>query len=96
MLSDDIRNTELSGIRLRKPHFAPRAKRVIYIFQAGGPAQMELYDYKPQLAHLHGKESAAVGARNPTANGFTSGQGEYPVVASHLQVQPGTANAEPG
>jgi len=31
------------------PHFMPRAKRVIYLFQSGGPAQMDLYDYKPEL-----------------------------------------------
>ena len=31
------------------PHFTPRAKRVIYLFQSGGPAQMDLYDYKPEL-----------------------------------------------
>ena len=30
-------------------HFAPKAKRVIYLFQSGGPSQMDLYDYKPQL-----------------------------------------------
>ncbi|MED5448260.1 MAG: sulfatase, partial [Planctomycetota bacterium] len=32
------------------PHFAPRARRVIYLFQSGGPAQMDLFDYKPELA----------------------------------------------
>src|ERR1700690_46260 len=34
------------------PHFAPRAKRVIYLFQSGGPSQMELFDYKPKLQDL--------------------------------------------
>jgi hypothetical protein len=37
------------------PHFAPKAKRVIYLFQNGGPTHVELFDYKPQLAALHGK-----------------------------------------
>jgi hypothetical protein len=37
------------------PHFAPKAKRVIYLFQAGGPSQLELFDYKPQLARLRGQ-----------------------------------------
>ena len=32
------------------PHFKPRAKRVIYLFQSGAPSQMELFDYKPKLA----------------------------------------------
>ena len=31
------------------PHFPPRAKRVIYLFQSGGPSQMDLFDYKPLL-----------------------------------------------
>ena len=67
---------------LARPHFTPRAKRVIYIFQAGGPAQMELYDYKPQLARRHGEELPASVRESQRLTGFTSGQGEYPVVAS--------------
>jgi hypothetical protein len=39
----------------RKPHFAPRAKAVIYLFMAGGPSQLELFDHKPKLNALHGK-----------------------------------------
>ena len=38
------------------PHFPPRAKRVIYLFQSGGPSHIDLYDHKPQLARHHGKE----------------------------------------
>ena len=37
------------------PHFAARAKRVIYLLQSGAPSQMELLDYKPSLEQLHGK-----------------------------------------
>src|SRR5689334_21544346 len=36
-----------------QPHFKPRAKSVIYLFMAGGPSQLELFDYKPQLQKLH-------------------------------------------
>ncbi len=39
----------------RTPHFAPRAKQVIYLFQAGGPSQLDLFDYKPALAKYDGK-----------------------------------------
>ncbi len=39
----------------KKPHFAPKAKRVIYLFMAGGPSQMELFDNKPKLAELDGQ-----------------------------------------
>ena len=37
------------------PHFAPRAKNVIYLFQNGGPTHVELFDWKPQLQAMHGK-----------------------------------------
>src|SRR5262249_36948687 len=39
----------------RKPHFEARAKAVIYLFMAGGPSQLELFDYKPKLNELNGK-----------------------------------------
>ena len=38
------------------PHFAPKAKRVIYLHMAGAPSQLELFDHKPELAKLDGKE----------------------------------------
>ena len=41
--------------RQREPHFQPRAKAVIYMFMAGGPSQLELFDYKPKLAELSGQ-----------------------------------------
>ncbi len=39
----------------REPHFAPKAKRVIYMFQAGAPSQLELFDHKPELAKRNGQ-----------------------------------------
>jgi len=39
----------------RRPHFAPKAKRVIFLFMAGGPSQLELFDYKPKLQELDGQ-----------------------------------------
>ena len=65
---------------LGKPHFTPKAKRVIYLFMAGGPAQMELLDYKPELEKLHNTElpdSVRMGQRITT---MTSGQKSFPVV----------------
>ena len=38
------------------PHFAPKAKRVIYLFQNGGPTHVELFDHKPMLKKWHGKQ----------------------------------------
>jgi hypothetical protein len=39
----------------RSPHFEPKAKAVIQLFMAGGPSQLELFDFKPKLQELHGK-----------------------------------------
>lgn len=72
--------SELQSGPARKPHFQPKAKRVIYLFMAGGPAQMELLDYKPALAKLHNSElpdSVRMGQRITT---MTSGQKAFPVV----------------
>ena len=46
------------------PHFAPKAKRVIYLFQSGAPSQHELFDYKPRLADLVGSELPSSVARD--------------------------------
>jgi hypothetical protein len=45
----------VSPIAPKKPHFPGKAKAVIYLFMAGGPSQLELFDYKPRLQSLHGK-----------------------------------------
>ena len=39
----------------KAPHFAPKAKRVIYLFMAGAPSHLDLFDYKPELAKWNGK-----------------------------------------
>src|SRR6056297_443189 len=59
------------------PHFAPKAKRVIYLFQNGGPTHVDLFDYKPQLHQLHGTpvpESFLGGKRFSTMTGNPSGK----------------------
>jgi hypothetical protein len=43
----------------KAPHFAPKAKRVIYLFQAGAPSQLDLFDYKPTLVKFDGKQVPA-------------------------------------
>jgi hypothetical protein len=44
----------LQGASTKQPHFAPKAKRVIYLFMAGAPSHLELFDNKPQLAKFNG------------------------------------------
>src|SRR4051794_36873453 len=71
-------NTEEGGV-LGRPHFAPTAKRAIYLFMNEGPSQMDMWDYKPKMADLFDKdlpESIHKGQRLTT---MTSGQSRFPV-----------------
>ncbi len=64
------------------PHFAPKAKRAIYLFMNGGPAQMDLFDYKPKMHDWFDKdlpESVRKGQRLTT---MTSGQSRFPIAPS--------------
>jgi hypothetical protein len=64
------------------PHFAPKAKRVIYLFQSGGPSHLDLYDYKPVLAKMAGTElppSIRLGQRQ---SGQTITQQQLPIQPS--------------
>jgi hypothetical protein len=67
---------------LKATHFPARAKRVIYLFMAGGPSQMELFDYKPTLNALHKTELPESIRMGQRLTGMTSGQKSFPVVRS--------------
>lgn len=67
---------------LGQPHYKPKAKRVIYLFMAGGPSQMDLLDYKPTLENLHQTELPASVRMGQRITGMTSGQSSFPVVKS--------------
>ena len=54
--------------------FAPKAKRVIYIFMSGAPSHLDLYDYKPKLVELTGTELPATVRGTQRITGMTSGQ----------------------
>jgi hypothetical protein len=63
-------------------HFAPKAKRVIYLYQAGGPSQLDLFDYKPKLTNLRGEnlpDSIRMGQR---LTGMTAYQASFPTAPS--------------
>jgi hypothetical protein len=55
LLARDGRAAERSGGLPELPHFTPKAKRVIYLFQNGGPTHVDLFDYKPKLIEMHGQ-----------------------------------------
>ncbi len=65
------------------PHFAPRAKRVIYLSQNGAPSQLESFDYKPRLREMMGKELPESIRRGQRLTGMTSGQSSFPLVGSY-------------
>jgi hypothetical protein len=64
------------------PHFAPKAKRVIYLFQSGGPAQMDLFDYKPGLAEQAGQEVPKSVYPDERKTTMTSAQSSFAVAPS--------------
>jgi Protein of unknown function (DUF1501) len=75
------------GRALAAPHFAPKAKRVIYLFMHGGPSQLDLFDHKPGLQKLHGQEFPASVLGDQRLTGMTSGQKSKPVTASMFRFQ---------
>src|SRR4051794_41349288 len=64
------------------PHFAPTAKRVIYLFQYGGPSQIDLFDPKPQLAKLQAKDLPASVRMGQRLTTMTAGQSTFPIASS--------------
>ncbi|MBX7211895.1 MAG: DUF1501 domain-containing protein [Verrucomicrobiaceae bacterium] len=67
------------------PHFAPKAKRVIYLHMVGGPSQMDLFDYKPEMMKWYDKDlpdSIRQGQRLTT---MTSGQARFPIAPSKFK-----------
>lgn len=73
-----------SGLAPGIPHFAPKAKRVIYLFQNGAPAQQELFDYKPLLREMTGKEIPASVRGMQRLTGMTAYQSSLPLVGSFV------------
>ncbi len=76
--SEDVEEQIMS----RLPHFAPKAKRVIYLFQNGAPSQLDLFEYKPLLKTMWGQdlpESVRMGQR---LTGMTSNQKKFPLAGS--------------
>lgn len=71
-------HTSLSG----GPHFLPKAKRVIYLFQSGGPSQMELFDYKPLLNKKTGEELPESVRGTQRLTGMTADQQSFPLAGS--------------
>lgn len=79
-IAQDPGNLALSGI----PHFAPKAKRVIYLFQSGAPSQLELFDWKPLLRTMNGQDLPESVRKGQRLTGMTSGQKRFPLAGAQV------------
>ncbi|MEL6908510.1 MAG: DUF1501 domain-containing protein, partial [Planctomycetota bacterium] len=64
------------------PHFAPKAKRVIYLFMSGAPSQFETFDWKPKLRDMFDEELPASIRNGQRITTMTSGQERFPIAPS--------------
>lgn len=69
------------------PNFAPKAKRIIYLFMAGGPSHIDTFDYKPAMRKFHGEELPDSVRQGQRLTGMTSGQKEFPCVAPMFEFE---------
>ena len=69
------------------PHFAPTAKRAVFLFQSGAPSQIDLFDYKPGLPDLHGTELPESVRMGQRLTGMTSFQKSFPLVSSTFKFE---------
>jgi hypothetical protein len=82
LFADDVKAAGESAAMPGLPHFAPKAKRVIYLFQSGAPSQMDLFDYKPALDKLRATELPDSIRRGQRLTGMTATQTSFPVAPS--------------
>jgi uncharacterized protein (DUF1501 family) len=77
-------NPHLSAAQGRAgiPHFAPKAKRVIWLTQAGAPSQLDLFDYKPGLRDMFDKDLPDSVRNGQRVTGMTAGQARFPIAPS--------------
>ena len=64
------------------PHHKPKAKRVIYLFMSGGPSHHDLWDYKPKMQEMYGKQLPSEVRDGQRLTGMTAGQKTHPVAPS--------------
>ena len=74
--------TNSSGGVLGGPHFTPKVKRVIYLFQSGAPSQLDLFDYKPLLNKMNGEELPESIRQGQRLTGMTAGQASFPLAGT--------------
>ncbi|MEZ5398356.1 MAG: DUF1501 domain-containing protein [Bryobacteraceae bacterium] len=68
------------------PNFAPKAKRMIYLFMSGGPSQIEMFDYKPRLKELAGTDLPESVRRGQRLTQMSASQSSFPTVPSRFSM----------
>jgi hypothetical protein len=81
LLAGSDTGSSTNGV-LGQPHFTPKVKRVIYLFQSGAPSQFELFDHKPILEKMHGEDIPPSVRGNQRLTGMTAGQRSFPLAGS--------------
>jgi len=81
LMGDDLQAADSVGLP-GLPHFAPTAKRVIYLFQSGGPSQIELFDHKPRLKELLRTDLPDSVRQGQRLTEMSAGQASFPVAPS--------------
>jgi hypothetical protein len=79
----EANNRGLAGF----PNFAPKAKRVIYLFMSGGPSQIELFDHKPRLKELAGTDLPESVRRGQRLTQMSASQSAFPTVPSRYEMK---------
>ena len=93
LLNRDVHSSETTSGAARIgglpgiPHFAPKARRVIYLLQSGAPSQVDLLDHKPSLEKLHLTELPDSIRKGQRLTGMTAGQKKFPVIKSPWKFQ---------
>ncbi|CAN5622884.1 DUF1501 domain-containing protein [soil metagenome] len=83
----NLLHAEGGGI-LAKPHHAPKAKRIISLFMAGGPSQLDSFDYKPKLNELNGQELPNSVRKGQRLTGMSGNQSSLPLAGSIFKFAP--------
>ena len=78
LFKGNAEETAITGL----PHFAPKAKRIIYLFQNGAPSQLDLFDYKPLLQKMQGEDLPASVRQGQRLTGMTADQAKFPLAGT--------------
>ena len=83
LLTKDLRSEGPAA----RPHFTPKAKRIVYLFQSGAPSQLDTFDYKPVLEDLRGEDLPDSVRQGQRLTGMTATQSSFPIAPSIFKFQ---------